>query len=63
MPVASAGSSAGISGRALGWEWRLIWNGCAVPASCPSLRTRRNDRSKGSKTSSTLRPAREGSTW
>ena len=63
MPVVGTGGSAGTSGRALGWEWRLIWNGSAVPASLPSLRTRRNDRSKGSKTSSTLQPASEGSTW
>src|SRR6516164_5484150 len=55
MPVVGTGGSAGTSGRALGWEWRLIWNGSAVPASRPSLRTRRNDKSNGSKTSSTLR--------
>ena len=35
MPVGGVGGSAGTSGRALGWEWRLIWNGSAVPASLP----------------------------
>ena len=63
MPVAGTGGPAGTSGLALGWECRLTWNGWAVPASLPSWRTRRNDRSKGSKTSSTLHPARAGSTW
>jgi hypothetical protein len=48
MPVVGTGGSAGASGLALGWEWRLIWNGWAVPASFPSLRTRRKERSKGS---------------
>jgi hypothetical protein len=43
MPVVGFGGSAGISGFALGWEWRLIWNGSAVPASDPSRRTRRPD--------------------
>ena len=62
MPVAGVGGSAGTSGLALGWEWRVIWNGSAVPASVPSRRTRRKVRSNGSKTSSTFRPASPGST-
>ena len=35
MPVVGPGASAGTSGRALGCECRLIWNGSAVPASAP----------------------------
>ena len=48
MPVVGLGGSAGTSGLALGWEWRVIWNGSAVPASAPSRRTRRKVRSNGS---------------
>ena len=29
MPVVGLGGSAGTSGLALGWEWRVIWNGSA----------------------------------
>src|SRR6266568_9015154 len=34
MPVARGASSPGMgSGRALGWAWRVMWCGMAVPAS------------------------------
>ena len=64
MPVARGASSPGRgSGRALGWACRVMWCGVAVPASMPPDRTDSTVRSNGSKTSSTRRPDRPGSTW
>src|SRR5947207_1859580 len=59
----SAGGVDGVSGRALGWAWRLMRCGTARPIGLPRWRTSTVARSKGSKTSSTCRPTRSASTW
>ena len=60
MPVA-VGGAPGTSGFALGWECRPIFRGTAVPYGAPFQKISRTVRSNGSKTHSTLRPARTGS--
>jgi len=57
------GPASGCSGRALGWAWRPIRNATALPKVRCWWRTSMSVRSKGSKTSSTLRPTSSGSTW
>jgi len=57
------GSGVWLFGAGLGWAWRPIRNATAVPNERCWWRTSMSVRSKGSKTSSTLRPTSSGSTW